>query len=157
MAAAQEDVGNIMDDTDAIFDKALIMRAIEQAEGLTSGEIRVVAYPRGVDDPVATAREEFARLGMHRTRDRNAVLILVAPAAHAFAIYGDEGIHARCGAAFWTDVAEGMTAHFRKREFTAGIVDAVTRIGTILAQHFPVRHDDENELPDDMIERGTVI
>lgn len=139
------------------LEKAQIKEAIARAEGLTSGEIRVIVYPHAVDDPVATAKAEFTRLAMHRTRQRNAVLILVAPSAKAFAVYGDEGVHARCGPGFWQEVADTMVQHFRHGDFTAGVVEAVGKTGALLARHFPRSPDDENELPDDVVDRGVVI
>lgn len=153
-AAVREAVGN-MDELP--LDRGAIKSAIARAEALTSGEIRVVLYPRGVDDAVATARSEFARLGMHRTRERNAVLILVAPVSQSFAIFGDEGVHARCGEVFWQEVARIMEQAFRRGAFTEGIVGAVEHTGLLLSRHFPRRPDDENELPDDVVDRGVVI
>lgn len=153
-AAVQEGSGDM---NTIPLDQAQIKEAIARAEAQTSGEIRVVVYPHAVDDPVANAKQEFIRLAMHRTRQRNAVLILVAPSARAFAIYGDEGVHARCGPRFWQDVAEIMAQHFHRGEFTNGVVQAVGQTGAILAQHFPHSPDDENELPDDVVDRGVVI
>lgn len=153
-AAAREENGKM----NAIpLDKDRVKQAIARAEALTSGEIRVIMYPHGVDDAVTTAKAEFTRLAMHRTRERNAVLILVAPSSKAFAIYGDEGVHARCGSGFWQEVANVMVQHFRRGDFTAGVVDAVARTGAVLARHFPRSPDDENELPDDVVDRGVVI
>lgn len=139
------------------LDKTRILEAIAAAESRTSGEIRVVIYPHGVSDPVETARQEFARLAMARTRERNAVLILVAPQSHAFAIYGDRGVHEKCGDHFWQSVAAVMAERFRQGSFTEGLVAAIEETGTVLARHFPRRPDDRNELPDDIIERGTVV
>jgi uncharacterized membrane protein len=139
------------------LDGEKIKAAVACAEALTSGEIRVVLYPHSVDDPVATAKMEFDRLAMHRTRDRNAVLILVAPSAKVFAIYGDQGVHARCGADFWQEVADVMAQYFRRGQFTEGVVAAVAQAGIVLAHHFPPRPDDKNELPDDVVDRGVVI
>jgi uncharacterized membrane protein len=139
------------------IDHSRIQQAIAAAERLTSGEIRVVLYPRGVDDALATAQQEFLRLGMTHTRERNAVLVLVAPESHTFAVVGDQGVHARCGPHFWQDVAAHMEADFRAGKFTDGIVGAVKRTGDLLAAHFPRSPDDRNELPDDVVERGVVI
>lgn len=139
------------------LDKTAVQRAIALAESQTSGEIRVVVYPRVLVDPLATAELEFGRLGMHRTRLRNAVLILVAPEARKFAIYGDRGVHEKCGERFWISVATVMTEHFRRGAFTEGIVRAVEETGSVLAKHFPPSPEDENQLPDDVVDRGTVI
>jgi uncharacterized membrane protein len=129
-----------------------IVTAIRAAEAETSGEIRVFISRKEVGDPVAAAQQEFTRLGMTRTAGRNGVLIFVAPRSQNFAILGDQGIHERCGEEFWREVAEQMTAHFRKSEFTEGIVSAIQKAGTLLARHFPRRSDDKNELPD-VVER----
>ena len=54
-----------------------IVRAIREAEENTSGEIRVFVQRGKLNgDPLTAAQKKFHRLGMHKTRERNAVLIL---------------------------------------------------------------------------------
>lgn len=125
-----------------------IVAAIGAAEAKTSGEIRIFISRQETSDPLAAAQAEFTRTGMTKTVERNGVLIFVAPRSQKFAIIGDKAIHERCGENFWHEVAEEMTAHFRKSEFTEGIVSAIQKAGTLLAEHFPRRTDDKNELPD---------
>jgi len=139
------------------LDAKRIEQAIAAAEHLTSGEFRVVIQRGAVADPVATARAEFARLEMFKTRHRNAVLILVAPESRTFAIFGDEAIHGKCGQVFWDEVAAAMASYFRESKFTDGLVHAIDHAGKLLAKHFPRQAGDKNELPDDVIDRGTVI
>ncbi len=127
-----------------------IVAAIREAEQQTSGEIRVYVTRKVVDDPVPAAQAVFARLGMEKTKERNGVLIFVAPRVHRFAIIGDSAVHAKCGNGFWTEVRDCMTEHFRKSEFTQGIIFGIKKAGTLLSQHFPRRPDDQNELPDDV-------
>jgi len=124
-----------------------IVAAIRAAELKTSGELRVFISRKDVADPVAAAQKEFTRLGMTKTRDRNAVLIYLAPRTQKFAVIGDQGVHARCGDTFWQELARSMTEHFRKGEFTEGIMQGIKRAGELLGQHFPRRPDDSNELP----------
>jgi uncharacterized membrane protein len=125
-----------------------IVAAIRAAEQKTSGEIRVFISDKAVTDPVAAAQEQFTRLGMTQTRDRNGVLIFLAPGSRQFAVIGDSGVHARCGAAFWEELTRSMSEQFRAGDFTAGIVQGISRAGELLGQHFPRRPDDHNELPD---------
>ena len=125
-----------------------IVAAIRTAERKTSGELRVFISRQSVADPVGAAQAEFSRLGMEKTHERNAVLIYLAPGPRKFAVIGDHGVHARCGDAFWQELARSMTAHFRAAEFTEGIVEGIQRAGELLAQHFPRCPDDSNELPD---------
>ena len=139
------------------LDHARIERAIAEAELRTSGELRVVIHPKPAPDPVETAKTQFEKLRMHRTRERNAVLLLVAPESRTFAIYGDTAIHEKCGDTFWSDVTAAIGDHFKQGDFTGGIVHAVDRAGTLLATHFPRQPDDKNELPDNVIDDGKVI
>lgn len=125
-----------------------IAAAIREAEQKTSGEIRVFVSRKTVDDSIAAATAEFERLGMTRTRQRNGVLIYVAPRSQKFAVLGDEAVHQRCGAEFWKTLAAQMEEQFRNQEFTRGIVLAVNKAGDLLAKEFPRRADDRNELPD---------
>lgn len=123
-----------------------VVEAIRRAEQRTSGEIRVCVTRRRITDPVAAAERAFLRLGMHQTRERNGVLIFVAPRSQQFAVIGDTAVHARCGPAFWTQVAEGVAELFRKGDYTGGITHAVHQAGVVLGEHFPRRRDDQDEL-----------
>lgn len=125
-----------------------IIAAIREAEAKTSGEIRVFISRKEVTNPVAAAQEEFTRMGMTKTDARNGVLIFVAPRSQNFAIIGDIGINQRCGEHFWQEVAGTMGTYFRQAEFTAGIVRVIHQVGALLAEHFPRRADDKNELSD---------
>lgn len=114
-----------------------IVAAIHDAEHKTSGEIRVFISHKHTEDPVAAAQEEFMRTGMNKSKERNSVLIFVAPRSHKFAVIGDEGVHAKCGDEFWRELAKTMTDYFRKSEFTGGIIHGVRKAGELLAEHFP--------------------
>jgi len=135
------------------LDCSRIEGAIAAAELLTSGEIRVIVHRKSIPNPVAIAREEFAQLKMHETRERNGVLILVAPKSRTFAVFGDEAIHEKCGQSFWDELTKTMISYFREERFTDGIVEAIERAGSILASHFPRKPDDQNELPDSVVQR----
>jgi len=130
-----------------------IVAAIREAESKTSGEIRVLIQ-RGKlkSDPLVAAQKKFHRLGMHKTRERNAVLIFVAPRAHKLAVVGDNAIHDRCGDEFWQRVVEIMRAHFQNEKFSDALINAVNEVGKVLAAHFPRTSVSANELPDDVIE-----
>ena len=137
----------------ARLDRKRIEDAIAAAEIKTSGEIRVLIHRQPVDDAVAFAQKEFLRLGMQRTRERNAVLLFVAPTSQAFALIGDEGVHAKCGQPFWSEVAAVMQENFRAGDFTGALLEGIARAGQLLADHFPPRADGANELPDKVVEQ----
>jgi uncharacterized membrane protein len=126
-----------------------VMKAIEDAEHRTSGEIRVSVSTYFWGNVRRVAEKAFARLGMTRTRQRNAVLFFIVPLRRRFVVLGDEGIHAKVGQEFWESLSEILSEEFHKGEFTEGLVQAIEKAGEILAIHFPYdAATDINELPD---------
>ena len=137
-----------------VLDHERIVKAIQDAEARSRGEVRVHVSQKLVPDAEAAAARQFESLGMTHTAERNGVLLFVAPVSQTFAVVGDQGIHAHCGPDFWKDVAAAVEADFRAGRFTDGIVKGVTRVGDALATHFPRVEGatDRNELPDDVTE-----
>ena len=133
------------------LDHPRIEAAIAAAEAKTFGEIPLLVHQRPIDEAVSFAQAEFLRLGMQKTRERNAVLFFVAPASQSFAIIGDEGVHRKCGNEFWSELAATMQAGFRREDYTGALVEGIARAGTLLAEHFPHRPDDTNELPNRVV------
>ncbi len=132
-------------------DERQVVEAIRTAESATSGEIRVHIerkVPGG--DPVVRAKELFVELGMSATALRNGVLIYVAAEDHKFAICGDKGIDDMVEDDFWDCTKDAMQAEFRRGNFKQGLIDGITRAGERLQQYFPGRHDDTNELSNEI-------
>ena len=134
------------------LDHTRIAGAIARAEQKTSGQIRVHVTHRKPDDFEQRAQRRFELLGMTATKNRNGVLIYIAPKIHRVRILGDVGVHERCGDEFWKSTAAAIEAHFRKGEFTEGILAGVERAGAALAEHFPREAGSVNELPDEVTE-----
>ena len=130
-----------------------IVQVIREAESKTSGQIRVYIQRGKLNaDPLTAAQKKFHRLGMHKTSERNAVLIFVAPRAHKFAVVGDKAIHEKCGEEFWQRVVDVMRTHFQNEKFSHAIVEAVEEIGKLLATYFPKKSRSSNELPEKIVE-----
>src|SRR6267143_3883939 len=90
-----------------------IVQAIREAETKTSAQVRVyIQRGKLKGDPLVAAQKKFQRLSMHKTSERNGVLIFVAPRAHKFAVVGDKAVHERCGEQFWQHLVTGMREHF---------------------------------------------
>src|SRR5512137_95160 len=106
-----------------------VKAAIAAAERQTSGEVRVSVARFFWGGVRGAAERAFARLGMARTKDRNGVLFFIVPARKKFVVLGDVGIHAKVGQEFWECVARLMSEHFRKGEFTEGLVAAIGEAG----------------------------
>ena len=128
--------------------------AVRAAEATTSAEIRVHLerrvhhMPLRRPDALRRARRVFAHLGMHLTAERHGVLIYLAVEDRKLAIVGDEGIHRRVGDAYWETVRDLMIAKLREGRALEAVLAGVAEVGRVLAEHFPRRPDDRNELSD---------
>ena len=155
-AGAPDQVGNLAMRTHRFLrelEHDRIVRAIKEAEAKTSGQIRVfLQRGRFEEDALERAQKKFIHLGMHKTQERNAILILVAPRAQKFAVIGDEGVHQKCGEKFWQELVEKMRGHFLREEFTEALVEGIEAAGALLARYFPKTDAATNELPDDIVE-----
>ncbi|HUR47006.1 MAG TPA: TPM domain-containing protein [Candidatus Saccharimonadales bacterium] len=128
-----------------------IVTAIAAAEKQTSGELRVWISDKARTNALAAAKERFVKLGMQKTKNRNAVLLYFAPASRQFAICGDIGVHEKCGDIFWKDIA-GRMEHFLKAEqYNDAVEFALKEVGEVLARHFPRDPGDINELSDQIV------
>lgn len=126
--------------------KQKIVDAIEAAEKLTSGEIRVHIENWCWFDAYQHAQKVFLNLKMHETRDRTGVLIYIAVKSHKAAIIGDTGINEKVPSGFWQETLNNLIASFKEGKHAEGIVEAVHASGNVLTEHFPSKDDDKNEL-----------
>ena len=132
--------------------KTAIVEAIRFAEKETSGQIRVHIKPLCKKDVMEEAKKIFFKLKMHRTKEKNAVLVFIALKDRHFAILGDEGIHVRVRDDFWNSTRDLMASFFAKGRLTEGIVAGVIEIGERLKEFFPVKPKNSNELSDTVTE-----
>lgn len=130
---------------------------IAEIEQNTAGELRVVLrHHRHLAERKFSlhdlALKEFTRLGMHRTKHRNGVLIFLLISERKFQIVADEGIHSRVEDGTWDGIARTMSSHFREKNFKKGISVALHTVGAVLARHFPRTGETANELSNDVVE-----
>jgi uncharacterized membrane protein len=125
-----------------------ILSAIKEAELASSGEVRVFVESHCKGDIEKRTIDIFKQLKMHKTRERNGVLIYVAIKDRRFTIFGDEGIHQKMGFQFWNAEAAILKSYFVENKIIEGLSATIISIGQILKEHFPYEADDKNELPD---------
>jgi len=131
-------------------DRTSILAAIASAEKNTSGEIRVHIENSFKGEVLDQASYMFRKLGMHKTAQRNGVLIYLALKNRQFAVIGDVGINSKVPDGFWDGVKDLMAGHFREGRFTEGLVSGIDLAGIMLKEHFPWQSQDQNELPDEI-------
>ena len=110
--------------------------------GLPFGELVAGRAPR------ARAEAAFARLNVWNTEHNTGVLVYILVADHAIEIVADRGIAAKVPQGEWEVICQAMESAFRERRFEEGTLHAIRRVTQLLAQHFPARAGDVNELPD---------
>ncbi len=135
-----------------------ISLAIENAEKKTSGEIVVsIKGKRGLFQTGKTIRQlaeaEFKRLRMGNTRDKTGILLYIVYKSREFIVLADIGIHSITGESAWENLRDLIKDHFKKGEFSGGIISAVNQMGEILTLHFPILPGDTNELSNKVIIR----
>lgn len=93
------------------------------------------------------------RLGAdRRTATREAVLLYLSLDEHLAEIVADEQVHRRVPPEAWGDAMAALVDEVRAGHPAAGLVAAIERIGTVLADHVPKTESDVNELPDRLIQ-----
>ncbi|MCB2076331.1 MAG: hypothetical protein KDE55_01395 [Novosphingobium sp.] len=108
--------------------------------------------------PVKTARVHDRavrafRIGAERrTHGRTGILIYLSMRERRAEIVADEAIATRVSPDVWGEAMEDMLAQVREARIADGMIAAIERVGTVLAEHFPRPEDDVNELPDRLIE-----
>lgn len=128
-----------------------INSAIKEAEGKTTGEIKVVIARHCWGKLAVKAAKIFRQLGLDKTKERNCVLILFVVTNREFLIHGDQGIHEQVGQGFWDDIRDKMAAAFRQDEFGDGISRGVSLIGERLSEYFPYQREDIDEISDEIV------
>lgn len=131
-------------------EEAEVIEAIIAAEKNTSGEIRVHLEPHSKIDAFDRAAEVFDMLEMHKTKNRNGVLLYVAVEDRTFVILGDQGINDVVPADFWESTKDVIVAEFKQGKMKQGLVDGILMAGEQLKQHFPYQKGDINELPNEI-------
>lgn len=131
-------------------DRQRVSAAIRAAETRTSGEIRVHLEDHIEDDVLDHAAFVFEELDMHKTKDRNGVLIYVSVSDRKVAVIGDKGINERVPENFWNDVLGVLRSHFAAGTRADGICEAVAMVGEKLVAFHPHQRDDRDELSNDV-------
>jgi putative membrane protein len=97
---------------------------------------------------------QFYTSGLYRTRESNGVEIYLSVFEREVVVIGDRGIHQKMGDQHWQDVRDLIINGIKKGDSRGGICAAIESCGKALAQYFPPRTDDINELPDQIIQRS---
>jgi putative membrane protein len=114
---------------------------------------RKLIRPEELDEEVyEKALVSFVEQGLHETRDKTGILILISLFEHRVQVLADSGINAKVPEHTWEEIVEVIIAGLKTDTACEAVCQAVERCGELLKEHFPVQADDENELPNLIIE-----
>jgi putative membrane protein len=97
---------------------------------------------------------QFYSSGLYKTRESNGIEIYLSLFEREVVVIGDQGIHAKMGNQHWDNVRDLIIRGIKEGNICSGICAAIDSCGKALAEHFPHRPDDINELPDQVINRS---
>lgn len=94
----------------------------------------------------------FVEQGLHETRDKTGILILISLFEHRVQVLADSGINAKVQEHTWEEVVEIIIAGLKTETACDAVCRAVERCGELLQEHFPRKQDDTDELPNLIVE-----
>ena len=112
---------------------------------LTPGPVKVARVRK-------RAIKHFKVGAERRTHGRTGVLLYLSMREHRAEIVADEPIAELVPAEVWGEAMADMLVEIRKGHLAEGLAAGVRDVGKVLSEHFPRSADDQNELPDRLIE-----
>jgi uncharacterized protein len=88
----------------------------------------------------------FAGRGLHRTRERTGLLILLSELERRVVILGDSGLHAVVGDTGWREHVDRIVQAIHEGQAGRGVLQTLEILEPILADRAPRSADDTNEL-----------
>jgi putative membrane protein len=98
------------------------------------------------------AHIHFSRKGLYRTREETGVLIYISVFERRVWVLGDRGINAKIPEAYWQSVVATLVQAIREGRPAEGICQAVSDVGRILQEEFPIGIGDVDELENVIVE-----
>ncbi len=93
------------------------------------------------------ALEAFHQFRIRGTQGATGVLIYVSLYEHNVRVLGDEAISEKLKQQDWDDVCNLVVEGMKSKQPAEKLVEAIEICGQLLAEHFPIEEDDQNELP----------
>lgn len=98
------------------------------------------------EDVERSARESFQKLKIHNTENSTGILIYVSLFEHRVQVVGDEAINEKLSQSDWDELRDIVISGFKSGNPADGMRKGILHAGELLAKHFPISADDQNEL-----------
>jgi len=94
----------------------------------------------------------FLEQGLHHTRDETGILILISLFERRVHVLADRGINAVVPINTWDGIVSSITDGIHRGDTCNALCTAIASCGRLLEEHFPIKDDDTDELPNLIIE-----
>ncbi len=99
----------------------------------------------------ARARQLFAAQGVFGTKNRTGVLLYISLFERVALVIGDSTISRKLDPSAYGSVVAAVTTRMHEDRLEDAVIDGLSHLGALLAEHFPKAADDENELPNKLV------
>ena len=89
----------------------------------------------------------FLENGLHHTRDKSGILILLSLFEHRVYVLADRGINDVVPTDTWDGIVNTITSGIKSGDACNALCKAIETCGQLLETNFPVKSDDTDELP----------
>lgn len=127
-----------------------LVDVIQEAENLSTGEIRIHIDTNTESNFAQKAWEVFQSLEIQKTKERNGVLFYIHFEQKYLTVIGDKGIHQKVRQQFWDDIHDEMTQGFIQQIYFETIKKAILKTGVELKKYFPIKGENPNELSNEI-------
>jgi putative membrane protein len=97
------------------------------------------------------ALRAFYEKGLHRTRQQTGVLFFISLLEHKVWVLADKGIHEKIGQETLNTFAAKVSRGVAEGRACDKLCEAIKEAGLLLAEHFPIKPGDIDELPNGLI------
>lgn len=98
------------------------------------------------------ANTQFANLKLNRTKTKHALMFFVSIDEKYVEIITDENISANVSNDYWQEIVDEFIKDVKNGDLSGGYLKAINTCSTYLIKEFPIKDNDENELPNEVIE-----
>lgn len=98
------------------------------------------------------AKEQFRNLGLNKTKSKEVIMFFISIEERYVKIITDTKISQKIPNEFWEKVISQFSKDVNNEDFSTAYLNAIKSCNSILIEKFPANKNDENELPNDVIE-----
>lgn len=112
---------------------------------------RLIHHSEITEEVAEKAVLAFLDQGLHHTRDETGILILISLFERRVHVLADRGINNVVSPDHWDKIVATITDGIRRKDTCNALCAAIDSCGRSLEEHFPIKDDDSDELPNHLV------